>query len=164
MNGRPRDSQRLALYRWERGMECFTWEEELTLDECQRLVADVWHEHAPSWGYVRQKPPTVVDGRGSRKGRASRRRIHLPRQCRFPGCVVHETAHALIAVAELGEQVQLAPHGPEFARLYLSLLGRWCGASKRRQRSRALHDREKGTRRVHFATLDEVRALGLRNL
>lgn len=143
---RPRDSQRSAVYTWERRLPGWPGDG-LTLAGCQQLVCRVWGEH------LRSVAPRVTDGRGRRSAcyAFSSHQIRLPRRARSRYVVLHEIAHGILGETDPG----VADHGPEFARLYLSLLYRHAGVSLSRARSLAVHQRP---RRVHFARLAEVPA------
>lgn len=119
----------------------------LSLGECQALVCQVWGEHLPG------DAPLVTDGRGRRRAcfAPEVHQIRLPRSARNTFVALHETAHAILWAHDQA----LAHHGPEFARLYLTLLYRHAGVPLSRARSVALHLRP---RRVHFAGLDTVPA------
>lgn len=155
---RPRDSQRSAVYAWERavcrdfgeglaaagdgGVPRLDPREELSLPECQKLVDLVWREYRP---LSVTRPPAVRDGRGRRRGWSGWGRIELPRFARRRYYVLHEVAHALGPVG--------APHGPHFARLLLELLVRYAGVDRSRARRLGVHQKP---RRVRFAPPGEV--------
>ena len=112
----PRDSQRTAVYRWERGFA--TWPgDKLSLAECRELIWRVWSDHLDS------EPPTIGDGRGRRSACYifEDHQIRLPRWSRTEYVVLHEVAHGLVWAM----LPRAAAHGEEFARLYLDLLGRY---------------------------------------
>jgi hypothetical protein len=122
-----RDSQRSAVYRWERSLDTTMHAEQMTLEQCRDLIGKVWKRYA----YGRM--PNVADGRGTRKAYGSKSRISLPRWSRNPTVVLHETAHALVQL-HLGNAV--AGHGPEFARVFLGLLEEYmdvCGSKAHRK-------------------------------
>lgn len=139
-----RDSQRSAIYAWERRLPGWPGGS-LSLGECQALVCQVWGDHLST------DAPLVMDGRGRRRACfvPELHQIRLPRSARTVMIVLHETAHGMLWAHDPG----LAHHGPEFARLYLTLLYRYAGVQLSRARSLAVHLRP---RRVHFAGLDTV--------
>lgn len=141
-----RDTQRSAIYAWERRLPGWPGAS-LTLGECQAFVCHVWGDH------MRGDAPLVTDGRGRRRACfvPELHQIRLPRSARTTLIVLHETAHAIL----WAHDAALAHHGPEFARLYLTLLYGYAGMPLSRARSLAVHLRP---RRVHFAGLDAVPA------
>lgn len=144
-----RDSQRSALYAWERALP--EWPgREMSLAGCQELVRRVWGDH------LRSDAPLVTDGRGRRRAcyAPHNHQIRLPRWSRTSMVVLHETAHAILFATDAPDD--RAHHGPEFARLYLNLLYHYDGIDLSRARSAAIHLRP---RRVYFARLDDVLAL-----
>lgn len=133
------DSQRSALYSWERSLPQWTGHGTLTLDECKALIARVWADYRPG-----ATPPTVTDGRAARSARGSSWSIKLPRWSRSPMVVLHETAHGLT-------MTQDDWHGPVFATLCLELWARYVpGFDKVAARKAGIAQRP---RRVHFATV-----------
>ncbi len=142
-----RDSQRSAVYAWERRLP--GWPGEcLTLGGCQQLLCEVWGE------YLSSDAPLVTDGRGRRSAcyAAEPHQVRLPRATRALFVVLHEAAHGILHQAA----PEAAHHGPEFARLYLNLLHRYAGIELSRARALATHQRP---RQVHFAPLADVPAL-----
>lgn len=116
---RPRDSQRSALYRWERALPGWPGPR-FSLADCQGLVNRIWHDAGTG------SRPEVRDGRGRRHACycPSTHQIRLPRWSRSRMIVLHEIAHALLRRRE-----DLAWHGPEFAGVYLDLLVRHAGVA-----------------------------------
>lgn len=111
---RPRDSQRGAVYAWERkvAQEYPSLRVALTLPGCADLVRRVWHDYRPG------KPmPDIRDGRGRRNAAGSPRAIWLPVWARQPYIVLHEVAHSLAPESPW--------HGRVFARLLVDLLVRY---------------------------------------
>lgn len=125
VNGRPRDGQRQRLYSAERtafGQEYWNdptdWE---TLTGVRRFVEEVTRSR---WWQSRGGPSEVevrAGRKGQGRGRAhpDRGMISLPRMAWRRWYVVHELAH-LIAPR------RAAWHGPEFCRIYLAMLDRFC--------------------------------------
>lgn len=134
-----RDSQRSAIYRWERALPggMPDTSRELSLDECRALVARVWDEYRPG-----DAPPRISDGRGTRIARGGSTGLNLPRWARRPLTVLHEVAHSLMPNRDEGA------HGPEFATLLLDLLTRYAGVDRVAARKAGIEQRP---RRVHFA-------------
>lgn len=122
---RPRDSQRSAVYRWEKAL----WatyglkEDMLSLEECQAMVGEVWGDFV-THPNLRCLPP-VVNGRGTTWAWGGMWEVSLPRWARFCAVVVHEVGHGVIATRTFGKE-QVAPHGPEFASLLVELLEKYC--------------------------------------
>ena len=145
--GAQRDSQRSAVYAWERALPAWPGAA-LTLVECQEMVSRVWHDH------LEASSPRVTDGRSRRTACYvyEDHEIRLPRWSRTAMVVLHEAAHAILW-AVLPET---AGHGPEYARLYLDMLERYADVDPDIARWRGAHQRP---RRVHFAPEGTVPAL-----
>ena len=106
---RNRDSQRSRVYGWERACGILTMPT-LSLDECQDLATRARARY-------RKAPLRVFDGRSRRRGGAHGTwAITLPRFARSSWYTLHEVAHTLVPHGA-------APHGPEFVRILLDLLG-----------------------------------------
>lgn len=132
-----RDSQRQALYNWERAI-IDRWPEcnrGLSLAECRQLIEQVWEDYRPG-----QQPPEVQDGRGCTSARGGRWRLVLPRWSRTQIVVLHEIGHSLASESPW--------HGPIFARLFLELMGHYAKVPTGEAKSMAVHQRP---RRVRFA-------------
>jgi len=142
-----RDSQRSALYAWERRLPGWPGEV-LPLGACQETIRAVWGD------YLRTAAPLVTDGRGRRSACyvPESHQIRLPRAARAVFVVLHETAHGIVRQTI----PTAAHHGPQFARLYLNLLHRYAGVGLSRARALATHQQP---RQVHFAPLAAVPAL-----
>jgi len=146
----PTDSQRSAVYRWEdRVVREFDpgsrRDGSLPLADCDDLVREVWED------YGLRNPPRVTDGRGRRNACGGNGRIRLPIWARSRAIVLHETAHSLLA--RKGMRHSIAAHGPEFARLLLDLLARYCDVPKAKARRMGVEQRP---RRVRFARVADV--------
>lgn len=113
---RLRDTQRQKVYNWENTTFAGKHGETLTLNECTALV----HKALRRYG-IRSTVP-VKDGRGHRWARGGSHEIELPKWARNPVVVIHEAAHAVVDFLERRHDVQVAAHGPEFVRVYVSLL------------------------------------------
>lgn len=115
---KPRDSQRARVYRAEEMVAQKLKERNLgSVEETQDIVdsvvgSDWWRAVAP------HRPVVVVaDGRGRRSGGSIGGEIRLPRRYRTRLVVLHELAHEWVSCPVR------APHGPEFAGAFLTLLG-----------------------------------------
>lgn len=148
-----RDSQRSAVYKWERAVVRSHVEAQpagakprydllatMELQDCEALVAEVFRDYRAI-----QSLPVVRDGRGARYARGSLYLISLPRWARTRPIVLHEIAHALEPAGP--------SHGPCFARLLLDLLCRYAGVDKAKARALGVHQRP---RRVRFASPAEA--------
>lgn len=145
MNNKPqRDSQRKAIYDWEESLFSKAGSGDMTLDQCERLIAKVWK------AYFLNDPPRVKDGRGtamafSRAGQE----INLPIWARRRSVVLHELAHAILQRRGVCDQ-----HGPLFAALFLELLQRFNKKNlPKGARTTAIHQKP---RRVRFATKKQL--------
>jgi len=137
--GSVRDSQRSAVYTWERALPAWPGPP-LSLFECQELVARVWHDH------LEAPAPRLTDGRSRRTACYvyEDHEIRLPRWSRTVMVVLHEAAHAIL----WSSIPTAAGHGPEYARLYLDMLERYAGVDADVARWRGSRQRP---RRVAFA-------------
>lgn len=115
---KPRDSQRSAVYKWERAVvKKFNLDASLNLSECQAYTNWVWAK------WYKSQPPLIKDGRGRRSAchyydwRIGRSVIKLPKPARSHWYILHEIAHAMLWSKKNGEP----PHGKMFARLLLDL-------------------------------------------
>ncbi len=141
---RPRDTQRQAVYNWERayaeklGLPMFG--EVLTLDEIRKAVEIILDQHGI--GMIE-----IKDGRGARRAHANRARMALPRNMRTPFVVLHEAAHT-ITHTKCGAR-RIAGHGPEFTAAYVALLDRCIDAVDAKEMK--MHGRSQKPRRVRFA-------------
>ncbi|MFZ4516301.1 MAG: hypothetical protein ACOYN3_08320 [Acidimicrobiia bacterium] len=147
-SGRKRDSQRSRLYRAETPLpgRRFT-----TLDECAHyrdtVVGSLW------WAAAFADPeldlahaPRLRPGQGARSAffrleDNGEPTITLPRRYRTAGVILHELAHWA-----LWRRVDIALHGPEFARVLLDLTAAF-GGDERAARLRASY----GEHRVKVA-------------
>lgn len=157
---RDRDNQRSKVYKWEnvaiwnligepkvdqhwhRGRLITTVTGGWTLDECQRFINKVWRAHLRRRGYAsdRFSPPRVKDGRGTRIARGGSLYINLPKWARWRGVVIHELAHSM-------QPRGTAPHGPEYVAVFIDLLARHAGLSRRELRRTAREHRVKVERK-----------------
>ena len=132
----PRDSQRARLYAAERA--AFADEYRVlrleTLPAVRAFVDEMLADPRFQAVYGRFPSVRLKDGRGTRHAYAAYDRktravlFSFPRWSRTRPIVVHELAH----VASLYRHGRIAPHGPEFAAVYVDLverhLGRTAGA------------------------------------
>lgn len=150
-----RDNQRKAVYRWEQraGIILRHAKPTLSLAQCESMIGYIWDNYPTGdRHYSFRQPPRVTPGRGCR--RAIYRHdhvIHLPRWSRFPGVVVHETAHAIVH-----SWTDRDPgHGPMFVRVYCELAVAFLGFDPDRL-VREMSNVGKGERRVKMAGLNDV--------
>lgn len=143
--GRPRDSQRMKLYRAEDNAEREAPYARLDdLHDMRAWLATIIRSQwwLNRWPYVVDLD--VRDGRG-RKGACGscwhngNRLQHnnpailgelcMPRHYRSQGIILHELAHVATDAhfGGLHWKSQVAAHGPEFARTYLELIAQYCG-------------------------------------
>lgn len=131
--GGPRDSQRQAVYDWEKRCELWVLKpiEVLTLDAVRELTSRVWTGYTGNTKNV----PIVRDGRGRRRACYAwdDNSVRFPKWSRQPCMVLHEVAHAIMcwkvegpARMNLGKE-QYASHGPLFVRIYCELLVAFLG-------------------------------------
>jgi len=115
---KPRDSQRSRVYRAEHQVaqrlnEPNFGSVEETQEFVDAIVGSSW------WRIAVPHRPTVLvaDGRGRRSGGSVGGEIRLPRLYRTPLIVFHELAHEWVMCPVR------APHGPDFAGAFLTLVG-----------------------------------------
>lgn len=110
---RPRDTQRQRVYDAERASRV-RGREFASVDEIQRYV-DALTKRAwfiSRWGHKRIK---VTDGRSRRRGGSTWTQIKMPTWTRYEMYVLHEVAHTVMPVG-------LAPHGPEYAGVLVTMV------------------------------------------
>jgi putative metallohydrolase (TIGR04338 family) len=127
---RPRDSQRSKLYRAERTVGAGHHFPSVAHCQAQvdRILASAWWKaRFPALDQVQ-----VRDGRGRRHAGAhqSHGAISLPRWSRRERIILHELAH-------LATPASFAAHGPEYAMVYLELVGHFMGATAARDLAEA---------------------------
>lgn len=152
-----RDTQRSAVYRWEHGLRydvcgdgvARALRERLPEDLCTAFTHEVWRFLVPR---DRHGPPRVtVSPRRRVESGADAEEIHLAPLMANRLILLHEIGHAyLCRVLPNGSH---AAHGPEFAALYLHLLGEFLDVDGPAARDRGARQRP----RVRFA---DDRALG----
>lgn len=150
-SGEKRDSQRSALYAWERRL--FAHGETMTLDECQALVERVWLEHVTP-AYPKIARPRVRSGPNHHSAQAwSHFEIKLPKWARNPQVVLHEVAHSVVNAFQSSQTVdfkkrwRVQSHGPEFVLVFVELLVAFAGEKL----ERLLAELTKGKRQVRIA-------------
>jgi len=117
--GLQRDSQRSAVYTWERALPAWPGAP-LSLFECQELVARVWHDH------LEAPPPSVTDGRSRRTACA-----HAILWAVLPGTAGHGPEYARLYLDMLERYADVDPD-----------VARWRGSH---QRPRRVHFAPEGT-------------------
>lgn len=126
-----RDSQRSKVYEWESDHIPNLHSIELTLHDCELLIAESicwWFRLSKSEIYKGVDMPLIKNGKGTRKARGSANRINLPRWARSKAIVLHETAHCLVdRMDHLSED---GGHGPYFMGTYIRLLGHFLKLSR----------------------------------
>lgn len=136
-----RDSQRQAVYDWEREVEqVFGLQDSLSLRQCEELIARVWDDYRPGCS-----APVLKDGRGTRYPRGGRLEISLPVRSRRTVIVLHEIAHSI--------KITDPWHSREFATLLLDLLVHYAGVPRQKVRTLGVHQKP---RRVRFAPAANV--------
>lgn len=127
-----RDNQRSRVYKWERTLpgwyEADAWigsgngssyrsgsgKPPIELEKIREFIAWAWED------FYQTLPPHVKDGRAARRATGSSFQISLPRWARSPMIILHELAHAM----------SHDKHGPEFVRVFISLLVRYLGMNE----------------------------------
>lgn len=129
---RPRDSQRQAVYEWEKRAKCWEIDAQkitpMSRKEIEKLVHRLWT------GYVGDDNVPKVSRCHGRRGRACYKtlahEVIFPKWACQPGMLAHEVAHAILYKKAEGyikthdglRKIVLAAHGPEFVRVYCELL------------------------------------------
>jgi hypothetical protein len=118
-----RDSQRAKLYAWERkAVVGYLTSPELTLDECRALVEEAYRR----FGLTLYPRVIAPDHGGRRYARGGASTVLLPRWARRVAVVLHEAAHGITErLAQRHGIPDPAAHGPEFVRVFVSLLEAW---------------------------------------
>lgn len=159
-----RDQQRQKLYNAERaaGLVKSEYDEGVpdpelrTLSQVSTYLTEV--QKTP-WFFQRFGRPRQIeltDGRGARRAAAMGygSAIRLPVWARQKSVVLHELAHVLCNKG--------APHGPEYARTYLELVGKYLGAEEGKKLRAAFREhRVKVGPPLTVRSLDEPRAYRL---
>ena len=129
IRSRPRDEQRKRLYAAERQCKAFLRDPLSTIGEMQNFVDSIlrsrWLQTYFAASVVapirviggRQRPATAMNFLST---------ISMPKWSRTKFLVIHEVSHILAARC-FGEDV-IAAHGPEYATLFLELVGHFLGA------------------------------------
>jgi hypothetical protein len=151
---RPRDSQRSAVYAWERRVGLVSDRPKaapLSLDDVRTLAEKLWV------GYMGSKKnmPTVKDGRGRRSAcyAPSDNSLRFPKWGRQEGVVAHEVAHAIVdwKMGRLKNRAHAA-HGPEFVRVFCELAVAYQGWNP----EQLLAEMPLGKRKVRISGVNEV--------
>lgn len=124
---RPRDSQRKRVYDAERAAFPGMFDGHLSVSEMQALIDKWCSSRVLQRRYPKaERPPTVADGRGRRRGGHVGRELRMPRMTRTKPYLLHELAH------HLTHRSDRASHGWEYAEcmLYLVRVFLGLGASK----------------------------------
>ena len=143
-----RDSQRSKVYQWESNNIPNIHAIELTLYQCELLIAE-----SISWWFRLsthqlskaerdkgiQLMPIIKNGRGIRKAKGNASKITLPRWARSKAIVLHETAHCI--VDRMGQRQEDGGHGPYFMRTYIELIGHFLKLSRTQLTKLAREDR-----------------------
>ena len=107
-----RDFQRSRVYKWERREHLTahsSGEPEMTLEECEVLVAKHWRHYRSEF-----ESPHIKPGRGCRDAHGSFMELVLPKWARRRVTVPHELAHAIATTR--------AQHGGAWVRVFFELL------------------------------------------
>lgn len=124
---RRRDSQRSAVYDWERaldGVEMFR--EMMTLDEVGEMVKKVWRSERGRYGLANTRDLEIRRVHwGQSRALAFGASVSYPKWARNPWVVLHEIAHCLNRRAE-GQ----ASHGPRFVGILIGLACRHMGLDR----------------------------------
>lgn len=123
-----RDTQRKAVYRWERFARPDIHGEAMSFDEVTALVTRTWRAERGRYGQPKVPPPSIADGRGTSNARGGYGRLNMPRWARNPWVIMHEVAHALGHSNMLSSrQNRCAWHGPRFVGILIGLACRHIG-------------------------------------
>lgn len=147
-----RDSQRQAVYNWERQMErTFKLDQTMPLDHCQDFIRYIWRKYANRYLNV----PEAHDGRRRRRAcwevwGPQRAVIKLPRRLRTKWIIIHEIGHGILYGAKV------ADHGREFAKWVYEVYCRELKLPRQTVRSLAVHQKPRRVRFVTLAKLNEI--------
>jgi hypothetical protein len=125
MSSKPRDTQRSAVYAWER-LYGGHWQPLGALSVCEAFVRKVWRLEARRYGIGECDAPAVLrPHRGQRRALAccSKNEIRLPVWARAAWITLHELAHILNGAKE--------PHGSRFVGILIGMLRRQAGYDRR---------------------------------
>lgn len=121
---RTRDSQRSAVYAWERAS--FPRMEPMrTVEEVEEYLRPIWRSERGRYGLAKRAIPNVHHGHwGQRSALAyvGGNTISLPRWARTPVVILHELAHLLVDGNRRG-----GAHGPRFVGVFIGLAARHLG-------------------------------------
>jgi len=160
-----RDTQRSAIYRWEHALR-HDWSgygvgralrERLTGDVCVDFAHEVWAFLYPRDRYG--PPDVTVSPRRHAESGADAEEIHLAPRMANRVILLHEIGHSYLSrILPNGSH---AAHGPEFAAVYLYLLGEFLGVDDESGRERGERQRPV-LRFADHHTLDRMVAAGQR--
>lgn len=119
MGSPVRDTQRQKAYDWERKHLALGRAPNLTLSECEELIAKVCERYGVP-------KPRLKDGRGCTYARGGEHAITLPLWSRSLVVTLHEVAHTIT----LRRHPTVAWHGPEWLRVFCDLLETFAGFSR----------------------------------
>lgn len=144
---RDRDSQRSAVYAWEReaiAHHAPNLKATSAQPDALALIDKIWREQATRFGKSTRKPPAVRFRSGGRKSfySSSDHLIALHPRDVNPWICIHEIAHALDDDSNAG-------HGPRFVAIYMYLLTVYGGASNEQLRDSAARHGVKFYDRFH---------------
>lgn len=119
-----RDSQRSAVYAWERTIEGVrTSGEFLDLEEIDVFISRVWPKERGRYGRPRSKAPAIQRVHwGQTRAISHGNAVSFPRWARNPWVVLHELAHELLPTGE--------HHGGRFVGCLIGLACRHMGLDR----------------------------------
>lgn len=142
---KQRDSQRSAVYAWEKQIErLFELDFTYTLPATKKMIDRLWIRYG--W---QQPQPQVTDGR-SRRSACYKPIIHkiaIPRSGRRPVVIIHEVGHALL------RKYKGAAHDKVFAKLVFEMLCQELKLDRHKLRWLGMYQKP---RRVRFATKKQL--------
>jgi hypothetical protein len=122
---RTRDSQRSAVYAWERvAVEGFRSDEARSVEAVAEFVKPIWRAERGRYGLAKYPPPVIRGGRGA-WGQTDTLMLAPWARASLP-VVLHEVAHALDGSKGYGRG-RSGAHGPRFVGIYIGLLARHLG-------------------------------------
>jgi hypothetical protein len=137
---RPRDSQRSAVYAWERAAvpEFYTYQQKRapTVEDVIPFVERVWRAERGRYGLAKRPAPVVTGGRGAASYGLQSIRL-APWARTSQAVILHELAHSLDSrpvKSFLGlfdvptrREKRGGGHGPRFVGIFIGLLARHLG-------------------------------------
>lgn len=116
-----RDSQRSAVYAWERALGAMKEAPFKTLEECEAFLFPIWRSERGRYGNAKAPAPTLARNLwGCRSATASvyGNELKLPLWARTRWVILHETAHLLV------RRSTDAAHGPRFVGCLIGMASR----------------------------------------